>query len=453
MIRMLSIGLIVFALCGVFLASWSDEAIATYAGGMEYGVLSDTYQIKLPLLAQSYQAGEGTPLTFDPSNNTQPALSPDGQTVVFLSDSTGRADIFSASTTGSSATNLTHTPLAQEDTPVYSPDGTQIAFASDRGGDWDIYLMDVNGANIQRAIGYTGTDELQPVFTSDGNSLLFSSDLVGGNWDIYSATPGSEFAAWARLTTDPAMDRFPSISADGATIAFRSARDGDSEIYVMDADGSHQRRVMADPAFDGYPWITPDGSGIVFTSWRTGTPQVYSMNLGGTGLITWTTRADWEADYPRLASDGRYLVYAARSITGTFDVLLRPYAAPLYKAAERGALNMSGKCDWEAGTLAYSLAQAWRATGDDHYLMWLQNWINACIPVKTTIDHVNDGLLGYAALIAYETQGHPEQLAYAQKVANYLVYTATRTSDGTLTHWDDTVWADTCSAQCRSWWR
>jgi unsaturated rhamnogalacturonyl hydrolase len=137
------------------------------------------------------------------------------------------------------------------------------------------------------------------------------------------------------------------------------------------------------------------------------------------------------------------LVYAARSVTGTFDIFTRPFATPLNKAAERGALNMAGKCNWEAGTLAYSLAQAWHATGDSHYLMWLQNWINVCIPVKTTIDHVNDGLLGYAALIAYETQGRPEQSAFAQKVANYFVYTATRTADGTLTHVDDTVWDDT----------
>jgi rhamnogalacturonyl hydrolase YesR len=443
MIVVLSVSLIVLALCGVFLAGRPSEVLAASVREMDRTIVSGTFLIHLPLIVQSYQARDDTPLTFDPGNDTQPALSPDGQSVVFLSDRAGQTDIFSATTTGSQATNLSHTPLAQEDTPVYSPDGTRIAFASDRSGDWDIYLMDANGAHVQRAIGFTGTAELHPAFTPDGSALLFSSNFISGNWDIYSATLGSEATAWTRLTTDPALDRFPSISADGTTIAFRSERDGNSEIYVMDANGAHQRRVTNVPAFDGYPSITPDGSGIAFTSAPAGMPQVYSINLGGTGLITWTTRANWEADQPRLSPDRRRLVYAARSVTGTFDVFMRPFATPLYTAAERGVLNISGNCNWDAGMLAYGLAHSWRATQDDRYLIWLHSWINACIPVKTTIDHVNDGLLGYAALIAYETQGRPEQLAYAQKVANYFVYTATRTADGTLTHVDDTVWDDT----------
>jgi rhamnogalacturonyl hydrolase YesR/Tol biopolymer transport system component len=438
-----SAGLIGLALCGVLLAGWPGAVIANPVQQSGHVVVSDTYQIWLPLMAQSFQAGEGLQLTFDPGNDTQPALSPDGNTVVFLSDRASQTDIFSVSTAGGQATNLSHTPLAQEDTPVYSPDGTKIAFASNRSGDWDIYLMDADGANVQRTIGYTGATELQPAFTPDGSALLFSSNLVSGNWDIYSATLGSEAVSWIRLTTDPEPDRFPSISADGTTIAFRSERDGNSEIYVMDANGSHQRRVTNNPAFDGYPSLAPDGSGIAFTSWRTGVPQVYSVNLGGTGLITWTTRSNWAADHPRLSSAGRRLVYAARSMSGTFDVFVRPFDTPLYTTAERGAAPMPGKCDWEAGTLALGLAQAWRATGDDEYGGWLRNWINTCIPATGAIDHVNDGLLGYAALIAYESQGRPEQLAFAQKVANYFVYTATRTADGTLTHEDDTVWDDT----------
>ena len=336
--RAVSAGLIGFALCGVLLASWPSAVIADPVQRSVHAVLSDTYQIWLPLMAQAYRAGEGLPLTFDPGNDTQPALSPDGKTVVFLSDRASQTDVFKASTTGGQATNISHTPLALEDTPAYSPDGTKIVFASNRSGDWDIYLMDADGANVQRTIGHTGTDELHPAFTPDGSALLFSSNLVSDNWDIYSATLGSEAAAWIRLTADPTPDRFPSISADGTTIAFRSEQDGNSEIYVMDANGSHQRRVTDNPAFDGYPSLAPDGSGIAFTSWRTGMPQVYSVNLGGTGPITWTTRANWAADHPRLSSDGRRLVYAARSVIRH----LRYFCAPICDAAlQRGRTRRS----------------------------------------------------------------------------------------------------------------
>ncbi len=412
-----------------------------------WAVLGDTHWVYLPLMARSYQPATATLLTFDAANDTQPALSPDGQTVVFISDRAGQTDVFRAPVTGGQTTNLTQTPLAQEDTPVFSPDGSQIAFASNRSGDWDIYLMDADGGNVRRTIGYTGTDELHPFFTPDGASLLFSSNVISGNWDIYSATLDSASASWSRLTTNPALERFPSISADGQTIAFRSDHDGHIEIYVMGADGSHVRRITSESAFDGYPSIVPDGSGVVFTSQRSGLSQLYATNLSGAGLITLTAQSGWLADTPRLSRDSRQLIYAARSLAGTFDVYLRPYESPLTQIGARGAARMTGRCDWEAGTLALGLAHAYQATGDVDDLARLRNWINGCIPIKSGhIDQVNDGLLGYAALIAYQADHQPQQLAFAQQVADFFMNTAQRAPDGTLLHlpgqtliWDDTL--------------
>ena len=397
--------------------------------------------VHLPQVLQSVQFESWTRLTFDPSNDTQPALSPNGQAVVFIGDRAGQPDVFRVAATGGQPITLTQTPLAQEDTPVFSPDGSTIAFASDRAGDWDIYRMDVNGGNLQRAIGYTGTDELHPAFTPDGLALIFSSNRAGGNWDIYTATIGS--SVWTRLTTDPAADRFPTLSADGTTIAFRSERDGNSEVYLMDRNGSNQRRVTIDPAYDGYPSIVPDGSGAVFTSLRTGSVDVYEANPSGAGLAGLGHGAGWQTDTPRVSPDGRAWLYSARPTTGTFDVYLRPYDSPLFSIAERGAASLQGNCDWEAGVLAVGWIHAWRATGEAQYLRWARTWIDGCIPLKTSITHVNDGLLGYAALVVYQANGKPERLAFAQQVADYLMNTATRTADGTLTHWSDTVWDDT----------
>ncbi len=405
-----------------------------------------TPTVYLPLLFSAYQFTPVVRITFDPANDTQPALSPDGQVILFISDRAGQADVFSISSTGGQVITLTQTISAQEDTPVFSPDGSKIAFASNRSGDWDIYLMDANGGNVQRTIGYTGTDELHPFFTPDGTSLLFSSN-IGGNWDIYSATLGSEAVNWTRLTTDPATDRFPSISADGQTIAFRSERDGNSEIYMMSADGSRVRRITNDPAFDGYPSIVPDGSGVVFTSQRNGASQLYATNLSGGGLITLTAQSGWLADTPRLSRDSRRLIYAARSVTGTFDVYLQPFESPLTQIGTRGAISLTAdRCDWEAGMLALGLAHAWQATGDVDELARLRTWINGCIPIKSGhIDQVNDGLLGYAALIAYQADHQPQQLAFAQQVADFMMNTAQRAPDGTLLHLQDQplIWDDT----------
>ena len=439
---------------------WVTECVGS---GEESKLPIHASQIYLPSVLNAYQFDR---LTHDPANDFQPALSPDGETVVFISDRAGQADVFSIPLMGGQPTNLTRTPSAQEDTPVFSPDGSTlrqaqdaaIAFASDRAGDWDIYLMDTDGSDARPALdGYAGTDELHPAFTPDGLALAFSSNRADGNWDIYTAAIGSPSARrrgelvepsgrgseWTRLTTDPAADRFPSLSADGGTIAFRSERDGNSEIYLMNADGSNLRRVTDDPAFDGYPSIIPDGSGVVFASTRSGQWNVYVANLAGGGLTALEQRQGWQLHTPRLSSDGRLLLYAGGPTGGTFDIYKRPFASPLMLIAQRGADNLENHCHWEAGVLAYGWIHAWQATQDDQYRRRAQEWVDACIPIKTEITHVNDGLLGYAALAAYETSGQPEYLAFAQQVADFLMNTAPRTTDGTLTHDSDRVWVDT----------
>ena len=114
-----------------------------------------TYTIFLPLALCNYDPDR---LTHLPSDDTQPAPSPDGKAVVFRSDGDGQSDIFSVSTSGAPVINLAQTSQADEDTPIFSPDGMTIAFASDRDGDWSIYLMDADGANVRPALsGCEGT--------------------------------------------------------------------------------------------------------------------------------------------------------------------------------------------------------------------------------------------------------------------------------------------------------
>ena len=60
-----------------------------------------------------------------------------------------------------------------------------------------------------------------------------------------------------RLTNDPGDDAFPSWSPDGTRIAFASSRDGNVEIYVMDADGTNLVRLTNDPAEDSSPAWRP----------------------------------------------------------------------------------------------------------------------------------------------------------------------------------------------------
>jgi TolB protein len=84
-------------------------------------------------------------LTFDPSD-TVPAVSPDGQGVVFMSRRAGNWDVYRVGMDGTGLTQLTD-DTANDGLPSWSPDGQNIAFVSDRDGIWEIWAMGADGRN------------------------------------------------------------------------------------------------------------------------------------------------------------------------------------------------------------------------------------------------------------------------------------------------------------------
>jgi WD40 repeat protein len=156
-----------------------------------------------------------------------------------------------------------------------------------------------------------------------GNWLAFSATR-NGNGDIYllnidAALAGPDPVAVTRLTTDPASDFDSTWSPDGKQIAFRSQRDGNDEIYVMNADGTCQRNLTNDPINDWSPAWSPDGTHIAFARFfdRNQFTDVAVINVDGTGLQRLTTASGeyptWSPDATRIAfataRDGNYEIY------------------------------------------------------------------------------------------------------------------------------------------------
>ena len=86
---------------------------------------------------------------------------------------------------------------------------------------------------------------------------------------------------------------------ENGKIAFTSTRDGNYEVYVMNADGSGQANLTNNAAVDYEPSWSPDGTQIAFISDRDGNGEVYVMNADGSGQANLTNNAanDW---YPEL---------------------------------------------------------------------------------------------------------------------------------------------------------
>ena len=131
-----------------------------------------------------------------------------------------------------------------------------------------------------------GGDGEQPDTTQ--GKIAFRSESEG-NSEIY--VMDADGSSQTNLTSDPAGDETPAWSPDGSRIAFTSDREGNFEIYVMDADGSDLTRLTNDPAADGTPAWSPDGSRIAFTSDRDGNFEIYVMDADGSGQTNLTNNA------------------------------------------------------------------------------------------------------------------------------------------------------------------
>ena len=163
-------------------------------------------------------------------------------------------------------------------TPAWSPDGRKLAFVSQRDGNSEIYVMNADGSG-QRRLTWSEGDDTHPSWSPDGRQLVFDSNR-DGIWNLYVMEAGG--GAERRLThrgasADSSRDyaRHPSWSPDGRRIAFDSDRDGNEEVYVVDADGSRPTRVTNHPGSDNHASWTPDGTSLLLSSTtRTSQPGI-----------------------------------------------------------------------------------------------------------------------------------------------------------------------------------
>ena len=123
-------------------------------------------------------------------------------------------------------------------------------------------------AMVAAACGDDTTSRIAFVSDRDGNIEIYVMDADGSNV--------------IRLTNNPTPDLFPALSPDGSRIAFTF----DRGIYVMEADGSNVIRLTNYP--DAFAAWSPDGSRIAFESGRDGIPEIYVMDADGSNVIRLT---------------------------------------------------------------------------------------------------------------------------------------------------------------------
>jgi TolB protein len=211
----------------------------------------------------------------------------------------GYSHLFAYQAGESPYTRLTSGPW-NDIQPAVSPDGRYIAFVSNRSGPWDIYLLDFESGEVYR-LTETQHFESGPTWSPDGNLIAYESYAQDSEIFIQSVFDDQTLI---NLTEHPAADYQPTWSPLGRQMAFVSNRSGDAEVWLADFDKYGPDRfsnLSQSPNIqESYPSWSPDGNSLAWSG----------SDSSNHSVFTWDTSAG-----PRYLGSGDWPVWSPDSST------------------------------------------------------------------------------------------------------------------------------------------
>jgi Tol biopolymer transport system component len=227
--------------------------------------------------------------------------------ILFVSQESGNADIWSMNADGSDRRQLTTDP--HSDTwPVVSPDGRSIVFMSDRAGADNIWRMDIDGKNQTRLT--SERRERYPVFTADGKFIFFNSSISGKEtiWKMPVAAGQA-----TQVLSD--YSYVAVVSPDGKLLAYYSPE----KIVVVPIDGGPPIKTFDGKNNTKLAW-SPDGRALTYLVNREFVPNLWMQPLDGGPAKQLTNFTSQGISSYAWSSDGKQLAVARTSFKS--DIVL-----------------------------------------------------------------------------------------------------------------------------------
>ncbi len=280
LITMTVVGGVIGAMIAVLVGQQQEES----------GAVAEQMSLPAPLAA-------ALPLATTPAPERMPALSPDGDRVVYAARVDGRSDfdLFLAPTHGGGLTRITDTPGMNEMVPVWSKVDERIAYYRYESEGCTLVIHSLHGGRM-RELDHCPRGAITFLdWSPDGKTIAITSSM--------SPEDGEEAPTSARIllidvitgeiepleyeSAQGEHDVQPKFSADGKYIAFRSGAFPRSVLKTVElASGDVKSLTEGGARFLGFDWA-PDGKSIWYCSDQSGTPALWQadLNSGRTHLL------------------------------------------------------------------------------------------------------------------------------------------------------------------------
>jgi dipeptidyl aminopeptidase/acylaminoacyl peptidase len=262
----------------------------------------------------------------------RPTWSPDGKSIAFISNISGRNNIWMVPSEGGWPVQLTVSDQRQT-AVTWSPDGKWIAYQSDYDGDelWDIFLV---SPKTGRVVNLTSTREIaetDPTWSPDGRYLAYlvkPKTSAAPEIDIYD-TLMREVKHLTSGTPQDKRNSNPIWSEDGKYIVYsqEQAKGTDSNIFIAEVSSGTSNLLTPHDGEQIYYAndISPDVKRVLFTSnAENGYDNVGQIEIA-TKKVSWVTRDKWEIRGGEFSPDGKHLTFSA-DVDGNEDIYLHDLA-------------------------------------------------------------------------------------------------------------------------------
>ncbi len=235
-------------------------------------------------------------------NHSAPTVSPDGQTIAYVSDRFDSDDVFVTDFARTYNTRVLASSV-DESNPAWMPDGTALVFASDTRGDGALSLLmaPVDGSGVVTVIySEPNVRASHPSLSPDGTKIAFVAGAPrdASTWEVVvmDLLSGTTVA----LTNNAVRETYPVFSADGQTLFWVSDHDGESALWRGSIDGAGSARLFNSKDYISGLTLSPDGTLLLMSLGAVSDPvgSLYTLGIDGASEpesldIAFALNVDW----------------------------------------------------------------------------------------------------------------------------------------------------------------